>query len=109
MIVQAYRVYVERADAARNMARFYAMAIEPTLFGEVCLTRCWGRIGTRGRSVQHSFDREDDAVRLFLHLLLQKRKRGYRPKAKQASPSILTAPKTPTFTLARTAKGVLNA
>jgi predicted DNA-binding WGR domain protein len=80
MIVQAYRVYVERADPARNMARFYAMAIEPTLFGEVCLTRCWGRIGARGRMIKHSFAREDEAVALFLELLRRKRQRGYRPK-----------------------------
>jgi predicted DNA-binding WGR domain protein len=84
MIAQPYRCYVERIDPKRNMARYYAMTIQMTLFGQVCLTRRWGRIGARGRSVQHSFDREDDAVRLFLHLLLQKRKRGYGPKARSA-------------------------
>jgi len=49
MIMQPYTLYIERIDAARNMARFYAVSIDPTLFGEVCLTRRWGRIGTRAR------------------------------------------------------------
>jgi hypothetical protein len=28
------------------MARFYALAIEPTLFGDMALVREWGRIGS---------------------------------------------------------------
>lgn len=48
MIVQPYRLYVERTDAAANMARFYAMSIEPTLFGDVCLVRRWGSTATAG-------------------------------------------------------------
>ncbi|CAH2409140.1 hypothetical protein MES5069_760036 [Mesorhizobium escarrei] len=45
------------------------------------LIRRWGRIGTRGRMVQDSFDEEREAVRLFLELLRSKRKRGYRPRS----------------------------
>lgn len=81
MISQPYRLYVERSDASRNMARYYAMSIEPNLFGDVCLLRKWGRIGTRGQMMVHHFRREEEAVRLFLDLLRQKRKRGYRPRA----------------------------
>jgi predicted DNA-binding WGR domain protein len=62
------------------MARYYAMAIEPNLFGEICLSRKWGRIGARGQMKIHRFGREEEAVQLFLHLLRQKRKRGYRPR-----------------------------
>ena len=40
---------LHRIDAACNMARFYAMSIEPTLFGGEALVRNWGRIGTQGR------------------------------------------------------------
>ncbi|MER9475744.1 WGR domain-containing protein [Mesorhizobium sp. M0520] len=36
------------------MPRFYALSIEETLFGHACLVRRWGRIGTTGRTVQHS-------------------------------------------------------
>lgn len=80
MIAKPYQLYVERTDPAKNMARFYAMTIEPTLFGEVCLTRRWGRIGARGQSLMHSFSREEQAVELFLNLLRRKRGRGYHPK-----------------------------
>jgi len=80
MIAQPYHLRVERRDAAQNMARFYVLAIQPTLFGEIQLTRRWGRIGSRGQSLNHVFKREDDAVRLFLELLRRKRKRGYGPR-----------------------------
>ena len=40
---------LERRNASRNMARFYVLAIEPTLFGEMALVREWGRIGSMGR------------------------------------------------------------
>jgi predicted DNA-binding WGR domain protein len=50
------------------------------LFGQARLVRCWGRIGTTGRTVQHSFDNEDEAVSLFLELLRAKRMRGYQPR-----------------------------
>lgn len=78
MIAQPYHLYIERTDAKRNMARFYAMSIEPTLFGEACLTRRWGRIGSRGQIKVHHFEHEKDAVELFLDLVRQKRHRGYR-------------------------------
>ena len=81
MIAQQYQLYVERRDPSRNMARFYALSIEETLFGQARLVRRWGRIGTIGRMVQHSFDDEDEAVQLFLALLRAKRNRGYRPRA----------------------------
>lgn len=80
MLTQPYKLYIERRDASKNMARFYAMSIEETLFGQPCLVRRWGRIGTRGQTMRHAFDREREAVQLFLDLLQQKRKKGYRPK-----------------------------
>ncbi|WP_144578905.1 WGR domain-containing protein [Agrobacterium sp. DE0009] len=78
MLIQPYQLYVERTDEARNMARFYAMTIEPNLFGEVCLTRRWGRIGAHGQMKVEHFAQERDAVAAFLDLLRQKRRRGYR-------------------------------
>lgn len=81
MIAQQYQLYIERRDPRRNMARFYALSIEETLFGQARLVRRWGRIGTIGRTVQHSFDDEGDAVQLFLELLRAKRMRGYRPRS----------------------------
>ncbi|WP_339765561.1 WGR domain-containing protein [uncultured Hoeflea sp.] len=80
MIVQPYRIYIERTEASSNMARYYAMEISATLFGDACLTRSWGRIGRRGQSKMHHFENENDAVDLFLDLMRRKRKRGYRPR-----------------------------
>ncbi|SCB49531.1 WGR domain-containing protein [Rhizobium multihospitium] len=62
MIAQAYHAYVERVDASRHMAHFYAMSIEVNLFGEVCLLRYWGRIGTRGQMTAHHFRREEASL-----------------------------------------------
>ncbi len=79
MIAQPYQLYVERTDATKNMARYYAMEITGTLFGEACLIRSWGRIGRRGQCMNHHFEQEEDAVNLFLTLTRQKRAKGYRP------------------------------
>lgn len=79
MITQPYQLYVERTEPSKNMARYYAMSIEPTLFGTACLTRRWGRIGKMGQEKVHHFEREEEAVRLFLDLLRRRRARGYRP------------------------------
>lgn len=88
MIAQRYCLYIERKEAAANLARFYALSIEPSLFGEVCFIRRWGRIGTRGRSLTHPCATEREAVALFLDHLRRKRQRGYRilgaTSAKQA-------------------------
>lgn len=80
MIAQTYHIYIERTEPAKNMARYYAMEISGTLFGEACLTRTWGRIGRRGQSKMEHFGSEGEAVDLFLELMRKKRKRGYRPK-----------------------------
>lgn len=80
MIAQPYHIYIERTEPAKNMARFYAMQISRTLFGEACLTRTWGRIGRRGQSKMHYFESEHEAVDQFLDLTRQKRNRGYRPR-----------------------------
>jgi Uncharacterized conserved protein len=34
MITQPYKIYVERFDPTCNMARFYALSISETLFGD---------------------------------------------------------------------------
>ncbi|MCO5966552.1 WGR domain-containing protein [Sinorhizobium meliloti] len=81
MDCQHYHIYTERTDVSKNMARFYALEISNSLFGETCLTRRWGRIGSRGQSKTHHFAMEADAVELFLKLTRQKRQRGYRARA----------------------------
>ncbi|WFR97789.1 WGR domain-containing protein (plasmid) [Rhizobium tumorigenes] len=81
MITQQYHLYMECIDAKRNMARYYVLSIEPTLFGDASLLRGWGRIGSRGRQKIHLFADEREALRLFLEILVWKRTRGYFPRS----------------------------
>ena len=41
---------LERVDRTKNMARYYVLSVEPTLFAESSLVRRWGRIGGAGRT-----------------------------------------------------------
>ncbi|NTF52720.1 WGR domain-containing protein [Agrobacterium rhizogenes] len=79
MSPQPYRLHFQRIDPSRNMARFYEISLEPTLFGETSLVRIWGRLGTRGQQRIDVFSSEKRAVEAFLELLRQKRAKGYRP------------------------------
>ncbi|NTE68281.1 WGR domain-containing protein [Agrobacterium tumefaciens] len=94
MIAQPYQLYVEHKDRARNMARFYSMSIDANQFGELCLTRRWRRIGAKGQTLIHHFEREQDAVALFLDLTRQKRARGYRTMSSAARESHRSAHST---------------
>ena len=38
-------VHMERSDHARNLARFYNVGIQPTLFGDWAAVCRWGRLG----------------------------------------------------------------
>ncbi|WP_292422039.1 WGR domain-containing protein [Mesorhizobium sp.] len=71
-------ICLRRVDPARNMARFYSLALQPTLFGGTSLVRAWGRIGTRGREKIETFDGDAQADLAFVRLERTKRNRGYR-------------------------------
>ncbi|MBB3299929.1 putative DNA-binding WGR domain protein [Rhizobium sp. BK077] len=58
--------------------RFYLLAVEPTLFGGSSLTRCWGRMGTKGQVKIDLFDTAVEARQASRKLLHGKLKRGYR-------------------------------
>ena len=45
-------IELRRLDEARNMHRFYLLAIEPDLFGGFRLLRQWGRLGQRGGRIK---------------------------------------------------------
>lgn len=74
-----FQINIRRFDETVNMARFYAMSIETSLFGGFALVRRWGRIGTMGQERIHLFSDERDALALFLRILRGKRAKGYRP------------------------------
>lgn len=69
---------LERRDPARNMARFYVLSIEPTLFGDVALVREWGRLGTQGRRRLDLFREHATASEALDTWLGRKVRRGYQ-------------------------------
>jgi predicted DNA-binding WGR domain protein len=71
-------LHLTRRDPARNMARFYAISLQPTLFGEVALHRHWGRIGTGGQARLQTFESPMAAAGAQARLAEAKRRRGYR-------------------------------
>ncbi|WP_082663659.1 WGR domain-containing protein [Sinorhizobium sp. Sb3] len=80
-------LHVQRIDATRNMARFYRLAIEPALFGNISVVRNWGRIGTRGQERADFFGNETQALSHFLEILRTKRRKGYRPTFSREIPN----------------------
>ncbi|MGM5058648.1 WGR domain-containing protein [Rhizobium sp. 814_E9_N1_1] len=75
----SFHLYCQRIDASRDMARYYMLAIQPTLFGETAVVRSWGRIGRRGGERTDVFETEREAMAHFLELARRKRRKGYRP------------------------------
>lgn len=71
----AYRF--RRIDATRNMARFYMLSLEPTLFGEVAVLRHWGRIGTSGRQALSLHATLKEAEAMLARQIARRRRRGY--------------------------------
>jgi len=83
-------IVLERIDAIRNVARYYVLSIEPTLFAKHMLIRRWRRIGSAGRERLQFFGGED-AARGQMALetwLARKRKRGYAPRSGPARPAL---------------------
>jgi predicted DNA-binding WGR domain protein len=71
-------IMLTRIDNKRNMARFYKLDVQPTLFGEWAFVREWGRIdraGTVRMEVHPSRGLADLAMALSW---TRKLKRGYR-------------------------------
>lgn len=71
-------IMLRRTDAERNMHRFYALGIMPTLFGEWTVIAEWGRIGTPGRMQLSTYADEVSAVKALGQRLTDKIRRGYR-------------------------------
>lgn len=65
-------------DSTRNRARFYCDAVEATLLGDVCVTRCWGRIGgARQQLAPVPFADVGAALVEAEKVVSEKMKRGY--------------------------------
>lgn len=72
-------IRLERIDSARNMARYYTLAVEVTLFDDFACTREFGRIGSRGGRIMIGLFESAAEAEAELHALLRtKQARGYR-------------------------------
>ena len=72
-----FAVALRRFDPAKNLARFYGVAVQPTLFGQWAVVRRWGRINTDGRRAETWFEELPAAVACAEAFTSAKRKRGY--------------------------------
>ena len=70
-------IHLTHVDPDQNMARFYEMSVQPTLFGEATVFRNWGRIGTRGQSMMVTYPGANEAAAAVSKLERQKQRRGY--------------------------------
>jgi predicted DNA-binding WGR domain protein len=70
-------VTLTRTDTRRNMARFYKLDVQPTLFGEWSLVREWGRIGRAGTVRIEAYLTRGKADLALISKWSEKRKRGY--------------------------------
>jgi predicted DNA-binding WGR domain protein len=72
---------LERVDRTKNMARYYVLLVEPTLFAESSLVRRWGRIGSAGRT-RSDLHASPPLAQMALNTWLErKQRRGYRLRA----------------------------
>lgn len=73
--------YLTSVNPSANRARFYRVAVEPTLLGDVCVTRSWGRIGgAEQRLAPLPVGDMDTAEMLAGKIVREKLKRGYVAK-----------------------------
>lgn len=70
-------LHLRRLDPARNMRRYYRMAIESDLFGKSSLVREWGRVGSRGQMLVETHFDEGQAVNALMKLARAKERKGY--------------------------------
>jgi predicted DNA-binding WGR domain protein len=70
--------HLHRIDPARNMARYYNLAITPSLFGDAAVVREWGRIGKPGRMRIDLYEKAEEAAAAHAAIERAKTRRGYR-------------------------------
>ena len=76
---------LERVEPNANIHRYYVLAVEPTLFGDVGLRREWGRIGNR----------EGLAGSSFTKITMQRRRRLGRGSSASGGGGIRCARRSP--------------
>lgn len=69
-------IMLTHIDNSRNMARFYKLDIQPTLFGGCSLVRQWGRIGCAGTVRIETYSSRGQADIAMISKWARKRKKG---------------------------------
>jgi len=73
-----FRVRLEKINHIKRQRRFYLLGVVRTLFGEWCLIREWGRIGTvGGQSMNAYFGSREDCEAELQKIKSTKARRGY--------------------------------
>ena len=68
---------LDRYEPTCNMARYYVLSIETSLFGDASLIREWGRTGRPGRKRIELYESQSMAVEALKTWLQRKCRRGY--------------------------------
>jgi predicted DNA-binding WGR domain protein len=55
-------IVLQRIEPLRNIRRFYALSLQPDLFGTVSVVKEWGRIGQPG-TVRHEVYVDETVIR----------------------------------------------
>jgi predicted DNA-binding WGR domain protein len=71
-------IMLTRIDDRRNMARFYKLDVQPTLFGCWSLVKEWGRIGRPGTVRRETHTTRGVADIALISAWSRKVKRGYK-------------------------------
>jgi predicted DNA-binding WGR domain protein len=69
--------FLTRTNPARNIDRFYVVAIMPSLFGDWTVLREWGRRGSAGTVRLTSYERRDDAETAQRRTIKRRLQHGY--------------------------------
>lgn len=86
------RAALRHVDPARNMARFYSLQVQASLFGEWVLVREWGRIGQAGTVKATPYPSQSEAEEALDRIQRQKVRRGYTPQNENAGRAISPLP-----------------
>jgi predicted DNA-binding WGR domain protein len=70
-------IILYRIDSQKHMHRYYRLAVQPDLFGQWCLLREWGRIGSSGQMRQVLFPTRQEAEAALDKQRRAKVRRGY--------------------------------
>ena len=72
-------IVLYRIDRAKHMHRFYRLDVQRDLFGQWCLMREWGRIGSAGQTRSLPFPTPHEAEAALDKQRSIKERRGYGP------------------------------